>query len=124
MRLGMEFAAEAAAWHLDRCSLGKTTFLTKGEGQRSGFYGRLSVARGRKASCVTRALSGPLDLDAGFFFFVSPTKRDRYPRLYYKYTCNSASSPTVLSVYLTAIVRLSMYIRVADTTHVRGVHLC
>lgn len=30
----------------------------------------------------------------------------------------------MLSVYLAAIVRLSMYIRVADATHVRGVHLC
>lgn len=89
-------------------------FPTKGEGLGSVFYGRLSVARERKASCVTRALSvivplrSPLDLGAGFFFSVPPTKRDRYPRLYYKYTCNSVSSPTVFSLYTSAIVRLSM----------------
>ena len=84
-------------------------FSTKEEGQRRGLYGRLSVTRERKASCVTRVLSvvvplrsDPLNLGCrGFFFFrSSDEERDRYPRLYYKYTCNSASSPTVLSVYL------------------------
>lgn len=124
----MEFAAEATAWHLDRCWLGKTTFSTKEEGQRSGFYGRLSVTRERKASCVTRVLSvivplrSPRPWCRGVFFRSSDAKRDRYPRLYYKYTCNAASSPTVLSVYLGD--RPPIYVRVADTTHICGVYSC
>lgn len=128
MRLGMEFAAEAVAWHLDRCSLGKTMFPTKGEGLGSVFYGRLSVARERKASCVTRALSVIVPLRSPrpwcrVFFSVPPTKRDRYPRLYYKYTCNSVSSPAVFSL---CIPQRSSYLCVciADTTHARDVHLC
>lgn len=50
----------------------------------------------------SRCRSGPPALRPSFF--VSPTERDRYPRLYYKYTCNSASPPTVRSVYTSASV--------------------
>jgi len=80
-----------------RCLTGKTTWSAKGMRDLCS-HSRASPAK-RKALCVTRALlaaarSYPRPWRRVFF---SPTRRDRYPRLCYKYTCNSPSSPTPCS---------------------------
>jgi len=105
----MEFAKEATAWHLDRCSLGKMTFLTKKKGQGNGFYGRLCVARERKASCALRHSAAPVPstLVLGFLSFL----RRREIGIY-DYIINIHVTwrvPRQRSLYTSATVRLSMY---------------
>jgi len=104
-------------------------FSTKEEGQRRGLYGRLSVTRERKASCVTRVLSvvvplrsDPLNLGCrGFFFSVPPTKREIGIHDYIINIHVTRRVPRQCCLYISAIVRLSICPRSRHNAHLRCV---
>lgn len=117
----MEFAAEAAAWHLDDACREKRRARRREKEREADLYSgsRAPLAKEKRRALRARISdTAPVVPSALMPSFFSDEERDRYPRLYYKYTCNSASSPTECShripTYL-PIRRSSVYLYVETT---------
>lgn len=117
----MEFAAEAAAWHLDDACREKRRTRRREKEREADLYSgsRAPLTKEKRRALRARIFdTAPVVSSALMPSFFSDEERDRYPRLYYKYTCNSASSPTECSHRISTFLpirRSSVYLYVETT---------